>query len=120
MLDLVVSVDFRGANDLREQLKSTVVVGQCDCGCPSVDLQVGTDAPAARLDSRLLPCELEIVPASDEPPGQVILFADDGRLSYLEYVFYGRTPTEMARSEQGRGGRAAPPPLNPSRLRRGL
>jgi hypothetical protein len=46
------------------------------------------------LDSRLLPSELEIVPAGDEPPRQVILFADDGRLSYLEYVLYGRTPTE--------------------------
>jgi hypothetical protein len=40
-----------------------------------------------------VPSELEVVPAGDEPPGQVIVFADDGRLSYLEYVFFGETPT---------------------------
>lgn len=92
MLDLVLSAEFRGVGDLREQVEATVVVGRCDCGCPSVDLQVGTAALVARLDSHLLPYELETVPAGDEPPGQVILFADEGRLSYLEYVFFGETP----------------------------
>jgi hypothetical protein len=92
MLDLVLSSDFDGVDELREQAKAAVVVGRCDCGCPSVDLQVEGRVPAVRLDSRLVPSELEIVPVGDEPPGQVIVFADDGRLSYLEYVFFDDTP----------------------------
>ena len=92
MLDLVLSPDFAGAEELREQAKSVFVVGGCDCGCPSVDLRARRGACATGLDSRLVPSELEVVPAGDEPPGQVILFADDGRLSYLEYVFVGETP----------------------------
>jgi hypothetical protein len=31
-------------------------------------------------------------PNPDELTGQVILFADDGRLSCLEYVFFAETP----------------------------
>jgi hypothetical protein len=36
---------------------------------------------------------------SDEPagrglPGEIILFVDDGRLSYMEYVYYDALPTE--------------------------
>ena len=94
MLDLVLSSDFDGADELREQAKSAFVVGGCDCGCPSVDLRAWRGAPAVGLASRLVPSELEVVPAGDEPSGQVILFADDGRLSYLEYVFFGDTPAK--------------------------
>jgi hypothetical protein len=33
-------------------------------------------------------------PLADEPEGDVILFVKDGRLSYLEYVYYtDRAPT---------------------------
>jgi hypothetical protein len=94
MLDLVLSSDFAGVAELREQARSALVVGGCDCGCPSVDLQTAVAARAARLDSRLVPSELEVVPVGKEPPGQVILFADDGRLSCLEYVFFDETPAE--------------------------
>lgn len=94
VLDRVLSADFSRAAELREQAKSAVVVGRCDCGCPSVDLQVGDAAPTARLGSRLVPSELEVVPAGDDHPAQVILLADDARLSYLEYVFFDKTPGE--------------------------
>jgi hypothetical protein len=94
MLDLVLSSDFAGVDELREQVTSAVVVGGCDCGCPSVDLRARHGASAAGLDSRLVPSELEVMPAGDELPAQVILFADNGRLSYLEYVFFGETPAK--------------------------
>lgn len=94
MLDLVLSPDFVGAAQLREQSTSAVVVGRCDCGCPSVDLRAGDAAPIARVSSRLVPSELEVLPVGDELPGQVILFADDGRLSCLEYVYFDQTPAE--------------------------
>ncbi|REH39260.1 hypothetical protein BCF44_113115 [Kutzneria buriramensis] len=91
MLDLVLSADFDGVHELREQARSAVVVGRCKCGCPSIALEVSDDAPAARLASRLVPSEGDIL---DEPRGQIILFLDDGRLSYLEYVWFGDRPSE--------------------------
>jgi hypothetical protein len=102
MLDLVLSADFAGAAELRAQARSVLVVGRCDCGCPSVDLKTGDDTPTARMDSRLVPCELEVVPAGDELPGQVIVFTDDGRLSYLEYAYFDEAPTEWPDPSQVR------------------
>ncbi|MEV4601815.1 hypothetical protein AB0K15_30985 [Amycolatopsis sp. NPDC049253] len=94
ILDLVLSPDFAGAAELRHQSTSAVVVGRCACGCPSVDLRTEDSAPIARPGSRLVPSELEVLPSGDEPPGQVILFTDGGRLSYLEYVWFGEPSTE--------------------------
>jgi hypothetical protein len=33
--------------------------------------------------------EAEIAPAGDAAPGEVIMFLDEGRLSYMELVYYG-------------------------------
>jgi hypothetical protein len=38
--------------------------------------------------SRLAPYEGRISPQADEPSGDIILFVDDGSLSYLEYASY--------------------------------
>jgi hypothetical protein len=47
----------------------------------------------ARMNFRLAPVEGRVASASDEePPGEIILFVDDGRLSYLEYVYYSDAP----------------------------
>lgn len=50
--------------------------------------------PAAEgLTSRLLPAEGRVRPVGDEPSGDIIVFVDDGKLSYLEYVYYGDPPS---------------------------
>lgn len=56
MLDFVLSADFAGAEELREQAKAVLVVGRCDCGCPSVDLraQRGACATGAGFPARAL------------------------------------------------------------------
>ncbi len=92
MLDLVLSEDFDGVGELREQARTVTVVGRCDCGCPSVELAVDAQAPKSQYAGTVLPTEGRIEPVGIEPPGEVLLFAKDGRLSYLEYVFYGDTP----------------------------
>lgn len=101
VLELLLSADFDGVDALRAQAADVEVVGRCGCGCPSVDLDV---APSARLavglTSRLVPSELEILPVGEEPPGQVILFIDGGRLSYLEYVYFGDVPTDWPESRR--------------------
>jgi hypothetical protein len=93
MLALVLATEFTGVEELRGQAELALVVGHCECGCPSIDLSVPEDAPPARLTSRLVPSEGEVAHVGEEPPGQIILFADGGKLSYLEYVFFGEPPT---------------------------
>ncbi len=92
VLDLVLSEDFEGVAELRDQAGTATVVGRCDCGCPSVDLAVGTEGPRSPFAGTVLPAEGRIEPVGVEPPGEVLVFAMDGWLSYLEYVFYGDTP----------------------------
>jgi hypothetical protein len=91
VLDRLLSVEFAGVAELREQAEGAAVTGLCDCGCPSVDLGVNSTAPSSANQARLSPVEGQIAPAG-EPPGDIILFLDHGRLSYLEYVYYGDMP----------------------------
>ena len=92
VLSLLLEPDFAGVAELRSQAATASVVGQCGCGCPSVQLRPGPDAPAAAISTRLSPVEAQVRPVADEPPGEVILFLDHGRLDYLEYVYYGTVP----------------------------
>jgi hypothetical protein len=94
VLGRILSRDFQGVQALREQALDVQVVGRCDCGCPSVELEPSPLRPKSDQVGRLAPVELEVAPEGDEPPGQIILFVDDGRLSYLEYVDYSDSPPE--------------------------
>jgi hypothetical protein len=95
VLSLLLGASFPGVAALREQAASALVDGRCDCGCPSVSLQVPPDAPRApAFRSRLAPSEGHVRPAGDGPPGEIILFVEDGCLSYLEYVFFDDPPAE--------------------------
>jgi hypothetical protein len=88
VLDLFPSHEFDGVEELRQQAMGVRVVGQCDCGCPTIDLRPDVSAPSAAIDGPLVPVELTIEPEADEPPGEVLLFIETGRMSSLEYVFY--------------------------------
>jgi hypothetical protein len=37
VLDALLSVEFNGVEDLRCQAKTAAVLGECDCGCASID-----------------------------------------------------------------------------------
>lgn len=39
VLEALLAIDFEGAENLRRQIANVVVVGRCDCGCPSIDFQ---------------------------------------------------------------------------------
>ncbi len=94
ILGALLEPEFPGVVELRTQVPHTMVVGRCDCGCPTVDLAVSNDVPrsSVKVRARLAPVEAQVAPVKDEPPGEIILFVDDGRLSSLEYVFYVDTP----------------------------
>lgn len=92
VLGRLLVAEFQGVDSLRDQAIDVQVVGRCDCGCPSVDLEPISGRMRSDQAGRLAPVELAVAPEADEPPGEVILFVDDGKLSYLEYVYYSESP----------------------------
>jgi hypothetical protein len=91
VLGFLLDEDFEGVDQLRVQAASAVVVGRCDCGCPTIDLGLDADAPASNLSGRLAPTEA-IVQIDGRAPGEVILFLDDWKLDSMEYVWYDLRP----------------------------
>jgi hypothetical protein len=77
---------------LRHQVDKATVVGRCDCGCPSIHISVPEAVPSGALPDGVVPAELRVTPVGDEPESDVILFVRNGRLDYLEYVFYTDDP----------------------------
>ena len=39
VLDALLLAEFDGVEDLRRQAKTALVVGECGCGCPSIDFR---------------------------------------------------------------------------------
>jgi hypothetical protein len=97
VLDALLANEFPGAPELREQVPHVMVVEQCDCGCPTVNLYVPEGIPSSpvKTRSRLAPVEGHVIPIGEEPIGDIILFVDEGKMTSLEYVSYvDPAPTE--------------------------
>jgi hypothetical protein len=89
MLSHLLSIDFDGVEQLRRQAEQARVVGACDCGCPTIELSTGADPlQQGAFEGRLAPVEGRVMAIGDEPVADVILFVDDGRISYLELVWH--------------------------------
>jgi hypothetical protein len=78
ILDLLLSVDFPGAGELREQARSVTAEREGMV----FDLVVQESVPRATVVSRT---PVQAVVDGDGYDGGVLLFVDDGRLSALEY-----------------------------------
>lgn len=94
VIDALLTPEFPGSGELRSQTLHAVVVGKCDCGCPTVDISVPVSAPRsdALLKGSLAPFEGRVAQLGDEPVGELLLFVNEGYISSLEYVFYVDTP----------------------------
>ncbi|VVJ15596.1 Uncharacterised protein [Amycolatopsis camponoti] len=97
VLTFLLAGDFPGAAELRAQAETARVTGRCGCGCPTIDLEVDATLPTADLGE---PVE------ADAPDGGLIVFADGGRLSGLEYwTTSDDTPAEFPPVDRiGRAG----------------
>jgi hypothetical protein len=91
VLTALLNEDFPGAPELRAQAASAVVSGKCGCGCPTVYLSVDATAKAAPIAVRV-PVGAEV---SDTVGDYVLLFADNGRLSSLEYAWIEQPPGQF-------------------------
>jgi hypothetical protein len=81
VLGVMLAQDFPGAAELRAQVDAARVSGQCDCGCPSLDLVIEGDVQRAAVVSRT-PVNAEVEGVLG---GGLIVFVDDGQLAGLEY-----------------------------------
>lgn len=82
LIEFLLTADFPGRNELREQLDHVEVVWVCDCGCGTVNLRVKSLTKRAVVR--------EPIPVEARGRGfDVLLFVRDGFLNSLEIVDHG-------------------------------
>jgi hypothetical protein len=95
-LDFLLSADFDGAAQLREQARTAVVTGLCPCGCPTFNVSVDRARCAHTEVAEPIPVEAASTGPFDEPPLQLLLFVRKGWLESVELVWYGdQAPQEF-------------------------
>jgi hypothetical protein len=99
ILAKLFSVEAPDREALRSQITEATVTGRCECGCASIELSV--DRSLAEPASRTWrPFPVELAGRQGERPLEVILFVDDGWISYLELVWYDEpAPPEFPPAE---------------------
>ncbi|MFC7992043.1 hypothetical protein ACFUV2_22310 [Streptomyces pilosus] len=71
---------------LRRQVPHLSVRARCTCGCGTAyfDLDTSDAEPAPTGPSTVVAAEAQLVTEADECPGEVLVFTQDGYLSWLE------------------------------------
>jgi hypothetical protein len=86
LLDLMLSRDFPGSAELREQATTALVNWECDCGCGTVNFAIAESSRAAAAQE---PIPIEARSGDVE----VLLFVSNGLLSSVEIVdYYNKRP----------------------------
>lgn len=85
LLEFMLTAEFPGKNELLRQMDTVKVIGECDCGCGTVDLGVGPLTPLAKTRE---PIAVE----AHRSGLDVLLFVRGGRLALLEIVNYEEVP----------------------------
>ena len=89
VLNHLLAGDFPGSAELRRQAESAVVTGKCPCGCATIDLAVDASAAPAHVERNV---PVESLSREADPPFEILLFVENGRLSSLEIVTYADEP----------------------------
>ncbi|OIK23049.1 hypothetical protein [Streptomyces malaysiense] len=92
----LLASEFPGVQELRNQLPETRVTGRWGAESPSVDLEVPADIPAAQIEDGIIPATGTVTDDSGQLFGELLVWVSGGRLSALEFSWYGDTaPTEL-------------------------
>ncbi|MGW2711263.1 hypothetical protein ACWC4J_20065 [Streptomyces sp. NPDC001356] len=92
----LLSAEFPGAQELRSQLPQTRVTRPWGSESPSVDLDVPLGVPEAAIEDGIIPATGTVTDDSGELFGELLVWVSAGRLSALEFSWYGDTaPTEL-------------------------
>jgi hypothetical protein len=93
VLDHLLSVDFTGVSELREQLSKARVAGNWKPdGSPSFDIQLPPDVPSSSFQGSLAPIAAHVSSAEEPYIGELILWITGGKLSALEYSWITDNP----------------------------
>ncbi|MEV6803072.1 hypothetical protein [Streptomyces sp. NPDC051132] len=96
ILVTLLSAEFPGAQELRNQLAQTRVTRPWGSESPSVDLDVPPGVPEAAIEDGIIPATGTVTDDSGELFGELLVWVSEGRLSALEFSWYGDTaPTEL-------------------------
>lgn len=87
-LETLLSVDFEGAAQLRDQIPLARVAGSHDSGAaPGFDIAVPGNAPRSTLLEKMAPVSGLVFDSDEEYAGEFIVWLSDGYLSGLEYAW---------------------------------
>lgn len=96
VLNKILSARFLGAEQLRQQIPQTRVVGHWGSCSPSVDLEVLPPFPKSRIPDGVIPATGVVKDFSGELVGELLVWVSDGSLSALEYSWYtDEAPVEL-------------------------
>lgn len=92
-LDAVLSHSFEGVEALRTQWAHSLVEPSCDCDCGSIGFVFDADFDATPSTARNpLPIEGEILNASGEAVGAIIVLVRNGVLDDVDVHAFGEQP----------------------------
>jgi hypothetical protein len=91
VLEFLLVPDFHVAETLRDQVRHAEVDRLCGCGCPSFSLAVDKSRSTRAEVSPKHPVISAASSRDLDPPYELLLFIDDGWLSYVELVWYGES-----------------------------
>jgi hypothetical protein len=101
VLARLLSVDFDGADPLRNQVQAIRgVEPNCACGCPSITADIDRTAAPPSDSASPLPAELAELIREDGLPRTVLCFVDAGYISDLECVYYDDAQPEWPDPER--------------------
>lgn len=87
-LETLLSVEFEGVTQLRDQVPLARVVGSHDAGAtPGFDIAVPGNAPRSTLLEKMAPVSGLVYDSSQEYTGEFIVWLSNGYLSGLEYAW---------------------------------
>ncbi|OIK04633.1 hypothetical protein [Streptomyces monashensis] len=95
-LTALLAADLPGVRELRAQVAEVSLGRPWGAESPSTDLTVPSWVPAAPVADGVLPAVGTVRGDFGEPAGELLVWVSDGRLSALEYAWYGDTaPTRL-------------------------
>jgi hypothetical protein len=97
-LDFMLAAEIPGAETLREQSRTARVDGRCNCGCPTINIEVEQGTP--RINA--MPGDHVVATAVSRNPGytHLMLWVTDGYLSGLELAWLDGPPEEFPAPEE--------------------
>ncbi|MEW5351538.1 hypothetical protein [Streptomyces sp. 16-176A] len=86
VLDLVLNPDEPAHVALRRQVPRLRVRSRCECGCGTAYFGLDAEAvePAATGPGTVVAADVQLFTETGECPGEVLVFVEDGYLSWLE------------------------------------